>query len=205
MDSFTLSDYEARNNLVRLDGKKIVLPKRTCLARHIRDHRNPSAARLVRITRTDKRGSEWEVHANLGRFYLAGPMRGLPLFNFPAFLMAASILRARGLKILSPADKDMEAGFDPSQPNADFDIGAAFRWDFEAVCQTHGTILLPGWENSTGAKAERVVAQLCEREVYVLDANHVLTEAPEATYDLTWTPKPLPGSIEAGAPCRPRA
>lgn len=195
--SFHLSEYEASRELFRLDGKKLALPYKpgqTCLAHYSTTVGRKVTRRLVRVTRNESQ-RRWDVsNTDLGTFYLAGPMRGIPMFNFPAFLMAASILRSRGFEILSPADKDLEAGFDPSQPveGQNFDIGAAFRWDFEAVCRSRGTILLPGWERSTGAKAERVVAQLCEREVYLLDANFVLTEAPEATYELTWTEKPEP-------------
>lgn len=184
--SFQLSDYEARRDLVRLDGSKIELPKTTCLARYISDHRKKTEARLVRITRSDKGG--WDVSDRLGEFYLAGPMRGYPMFNFPAFLMAARVLQARGLKILSPAEKDLEMGFDPSRADdQNFDIGEAFRWDFHAVARSKGTILLPNWEHSAGAKAERLVAQLCEREVYLLDMSFNLVEAPPMDYHLSWT------------------
>ena len=199
--SFTISDYEARRDLLPLDGKTLVLPKRSCLARFVIDHRKVSEARLCRVTHTGKRGAEWQISYDaLGTFYLAGPMRGYPLFNFPAFLMAARILQARGFKITSPAEKDMEAGFDPSRSAEEqkFDLGAAFRWDFEAVCRADGIILLPGWENSTGAKAERLVAQLCEREVYLLSTDHRVVEAPPMEYQLTWSREPSHISTRSG-------
>jgi hypothetical protein len=188
--TFHLSDYEARTQLRRLDGKPLTLPKRGCLA--VYTHPSTKQSRMVRVFNNSDTavGAKWGVMDDApGSFYLAGPMRGYPLFNFPAFLMAARILEARGFTIMSPAEKDMESGFDPSRSAEEqkFDIGAAFRWDFKAVCDTHGIILLPGWENSTGAKAERLVAQLCEREVYLLDVNHKLTEAPPMDYHLSWT------------------
>ncbi len=40
------------------------------------------------------------------KVYLAGPMRGLPLFNFPAFADAAAKLRAQGYDVFSPAERD---------------------------------------------------------------------------------------------------
>lgn len=40
------------------------------------------------------------------RVYLAGPMRGVPHFNFPAFHAAAAELRARGYVVFSPAEAD---------------------------------------------------------------------------------------------------
>lgn len=40
------------------------------------------------------------------RLYLAGPMSGLPGFNFPAFHAAAKVLREAGYIIISPAETD---------------------------------------------------------------------------------------------------
>lgn len=40
------------------------------------------------------------------RTYLAGPMSGLPAFNFPLFHYAAKVLRAAGMEIISPAETD---------------------------------------------------------------------------------------------------
>jgi hypothetical protein len=44
------------------------------------------------------------------RVYIAGPMRGIPEFNFPAF-DAAARGRAMGLEIISPAELDRAHGF----------------------------------------------------------------------------------------------
>ncbi len=192
--TFTLSTYEAERDLRRLNGDPFQAKnRRPRLARYTPDHRPPTSPRLVRVRPTPSTKGQWTIEdGTFGRFYLAGPMRGYPLSNFPAFLMAARILTARGFEILSPAEKDIEAGFDPSRPAEDqnFDVGAAFRWDFENVVKSDGVILMPGWEHSTGAKAERVVAQLSELDVYLLDENYNLTEAPELDYRLEWVAKP---------------
>ena len=37
-------------------------------------------------------------------FYICGPMRGIPQFNFPAFDEAAELARAQGLIIINPAE-----------------------------------------------------------------------------------------------------
>lgn len=187
---FILSDYDVKNRCKRLDGKPVDLTKRQSqLVRY-----SPTGAlgemRLIRISNNRAGSQTWTAHNALGKFYLAGPMRGYENFNFPAFLMAARVLSARGFEILSPAEKDLESGFDPSRSieSQGFDLGASFRWDFDAVIRTNGIILLPGWEMSTGAKAERLVAHLCKREVYQIDEKFNLIEAPEASYELSWSP-----------------
>lgn len=103
-----------------------------------------------------------------GFWYLAGPMRGFPDFNFPAFKVAAAELRARGYNIVSPAEKDEAEGFDwtgasgsqEDLDNASFDLVATLQADIAIVADTacHGVICLPGWENSSGARAETAFA-----------------------------------------------
>ena len=110
-----------------------------------------------------------ETHVTRKRCYIAGPMRNIKLFNFPAFDVAADMLRRDGYEPVSPADIDRRAGFDPTTLPPDWDwskipdslnMREIMDRDIEALktCQCYW--LLPGWENSTGAKAEVALAKL---------------------------------------------
>ena len=88
-------------------------------------------------------------------YYIAGPMRGYPLFNFPAFDAASIFLRAYGHEVISPAEMDRDAGFDPSVAAiSDEEYEAALARDLEALGKCDGIYLLRGWERSHGARRE---------------------------------------------------
>ena len=105
-------------------------------------------------------------------FYIAGPMTGIKDYNFPAFDAAAKTAREQGFNIINPAELDREHGIDPvadpecvdraqkADPNW---IQTVFQRDIEVIIGLNkdrgdGLILLPGWANSTGARAEVGVA-----------------------------------------------
>lgn len=102
--------------------------------------------------------------------YIAGPMRGIPHFNFPAFDAAKAYLIGKGYDVLSPADFDRVLDdFDPYKPEyetadgcGDFpqemDFKRVVTRDLTAVTQCDAVALLPGWEKSKGAVAEIAVA-----------------------------------------------
>jgi len=102
------------------------------------------------------------------KIYVAGPMRGLPYFNFPAFHEAADKLRSLGHDVFSPAERDNDRhGKDISAGNVagceavaaaehGFNLREALAEDLEFICWHADAIaLLPGWERSKGATAER--------------------------------------------------
>lgn len=101
------------------------------------------------------------------KVYVAGPMRGIPEFNFPAFDQASLLLRHNGFEVVSPAEHDREVGFDPVgmtgkedlSNREDFDLVESLLWDFEHVMRADGIVLLDGWTRSKGATAERAVAE----------------------------------------------
>lgn len=105
------------------------------------------------------------------KLYLAGPMRGYPEFNFPAFHAAAEKLRAQGHEVFSPAERDIERhGTDISKGNTTgsleqvskehgFSLRVALGEDLEWICKhAEGVALLPGWKDSKGARAEKATA-----------------------------------------------
>jgi hypothetical protein len=116
--------------------------------------------------------------------YLAGPMRGYEDFNFPAFDAAAKALRAGGWTVLSPAERDREHGFDETRNTLDgFDLEAAMTHDLGwIVNDADGIVLLPGWEESTGAKIERLVAETCGKQVWLYHENESGTWVVEDTH-----------------------
>jgi hypothetical protein len=133
----------------------------------------------------------------LGKVYLAGPMRGLPHFNFAAFLFAAAHLKSLGFTVVDPATRDLEQGLDVTRTLEEqgFDVRHSLGWDFAQIVQCDGIVLLDGWEKSTGAKAERLVAEMTGKFVLRLNANLELFAEDGWTSSLTWTP-PAP-KVEA--------
>ena len=97
------------------------------------------------------------------KYYLAGPMSGLPQSNFPAFYDAAETLRAEGYTIISPAELDIAeevanalAGRKSKSTWGDF-----LSRDVKIVVDgCDGIIFLPGWAQSRGARLEAFTALL---------------------------------------------
>ncbi|WGH21382.1 nucleoside deoxyribosyltransferase [Arthrobacter phage Emotion] len=107
------------------------------------------------------------------RLYLAGPMTGYPRWNFDAFHLAAAALRAKGYTVLSPAEMDLTAGFDPDAPVEEFtlqDRQRALRNDLRVILDRSDAIaVLPDWEKSAGASIEVAVAKAIGRAVLEVD------------------------------------
>lgn len=101
--------------------------------------------------------------------YLAGPMRSLPLLNFPAFDAGRDYLFDLGYAVYSPADLDRAAGVDESQDDDEADFQGAMRRDFKAIAKCDGMAFLPGWEKSVGAAIERRAAIACGLQLYRVD------------------------------------
>jgi len=99
--------------------------------------------------------------------YLAGPMRGIPYYNFPAFDKAAEKLVSEGYAVVNPADMDRRNGFDAMKLPHDYDwntIPEGFGFDdcvtrdIAAVRSCEAIYMLDGWQLSKGAQAEHALA-----------------------------------------------
>lgn len=125
--------------------------ERCCLQRETKDKTNPDEAPT---------------------FYITGPMRGIPQFNFPLFDEVAERAREAGCSIISPAELDREHGIDPmvdpdsttraweADPNL---LQTIAQRDCEVILglkkdRGDGLILLPDWDKSVGARAETALA-----------------------------------------------
>lgn len=113
------------------------------------------------------------------KIYLAGPMTGIPHFNYPAFNSAAAALRFEGHEVFNPAEHDLAVyGKDISNPSGNaaeaaavhgFDRRAALKADLSWICDKAEAIaLLPGWEASTGANAEHALAVALGLQIFNL-------------------------------------
>jgi nucleoside 2-deoxyribosyltransferase len=127
------------------------------------------------------------------KVYLAGPMRDYPEFNFPAFSDGATKLRAFGFEVFSPAERDINQGFNPSGMKgnnaelgpAGFSLREALADDLGYVCrEADAVVVLPGWEKSSGATAEAYAAKALGLPVMTL-AEALGTEEPPRADILT--------------------
>lgn len=110
------------------------------------------------------------------RVYVSGPMRHRPRFNFPMFDAAEKMLRSLGFDVVNPAQHDRQVFPDieswPGFKDGDvtkcpkFDYHSAIRWDLAQIAEhCDAIVMLPGWEQSTGAGHERYIAEACGLKV----------------------------------------
>lgn len=113
------------------------------------------------------------------KIYVAGPMSGIPHFNYPAFNAATTAFREQGHIVFNPAEHDIETfGKDISNATGctvtaakehGFDRRAALKADLTWICENATAIaLLPGWKKSTGACAEHALAVALGLEILEL-------------------------------------
>lgn len=117
--------------------------------------------------------------------YIAGPMTGKEQFNFPLFDKVRDIYETIGFNVFSPADHDRKLlGREkdwlptdehhegewkywdvPNAPGLRKMLGDDLLWIAE---NADAIVMLPGWENSKGAKAEWALAHALGLEISYL-------------------------------------
>lgn len=145
--------------------------------------------------------------------YIGGPMRGIRRFNFDAFdSMNLWLQNNRRWQIHNPATHDRQEwpdietweGFEDGDTDRcpKFDLSQALSWDLARVAESQHLVLLPGWEQSTGARHERHVAELTGSSIWIaqpaltVDAWHLrLDMSREGSLQPTPTPVTSGGSM----------
>ena len=109
---------------------------------------------------------------NLKQIYISGPMTGMPEFNYPAFHAAARRLREAGWDVINPAEN---FGGCTDLPRETY-----MRVDVTYMVACSAVAMLPGWQQSRGARVEYLLA--CELGMEILDAETLapLFAAPAA-------------------------
>lgn len=117
------------------------------------------------------------------KVYIAGPMTGLPQFNFPAFDAAGEKLRNAGFRVVSPAELDDPVDRAAALASTDgsalsYGTGVKRTWgeflarDVRLLADDgiDAVVVLPGWEKSRGARLETFVANaLCNIQVVTME------------------------------------
>jgi hypothetical protein len=124
--------------------------------------------------------------SDLGRIYVAGPMTGRELYNWPWFENTARVLRRMGWDVVTPTEIDEECGMVYAERDAFgaildvtttdlFDYEEILQRDFAAVRTCTHILLHPEWHRSSGARRELHVA--IENGLQVVLYQEVFTDA----------------------------
>ena len=100
------------------------------------------------------------------KWYLSGPMTGLPDNNQAAFAAVADAMRAVGFDVVNPGEVKLAGN--PTW--LDF-----VRADLALLLECGGIVMLPGWERSKGARIEHELAR--GLGFWVMEANAFLPMA----------------------------
>ncbi len=99
------------------------------------------------------------------KYYLSGPMTGLPGLNYEAFNAAAEHLRALGHEVYNPAEWETRYNkgvFNHTIAFADYCTYISREAD--------GVVVLSGWSKSPGASAEVALAHAIKKPVFAYGA-----------------------------------
>lgn len=125
------------------------------------------------------------------RIYISGPMTDMLLHNFPAFYATARRLRAAGYRVVNPAEN--------FGGRTDLPRSVYMRADTMLLAMCDAIALLPGWQNSRGARVEYLLAY--EMGMEILDARTLLPLAsvPKTIVQIARAKDQTPESVLAEA------
>lgn len=133
--------------------------------------------------------------------YLAGGMSGLPDNNFPAFRDAAVRLRNEGWDIVSPVELDEQDGIASTAQLGDPDYKDALARDLRCLMDVEAIILLPGWQNSKGARTELSLARHYGHKIFYYQGHGRVSQGVTVgagLFDETTTYVESPGGARKG-------
>ncbi|HSW45685.1 MAG TPA: DUF4406 domain-containing protein [Phycisphaerae bacterium] len=117
------------------------------------------------------------------RIYISGPMTGIDRHNFPAFHAAARRMRAVGWRVVNPAEN--------FGGRTDLPREVYMRVDVALLALCDAIALLPGWQDSRGARAEYLLAREMGLEVRDAVTLRRMAEVPEATVQIAAADEPV--------------
>lgn len=168
---------------IYVDGGAMKYLTRTCIGRIYQKHLpKHTADRIIQeiektITRTDflssfnsenaengKKSGKKAIFSESDIVYIAGPMTGKTLFNYPAFYGFAGLIEKEyGCRVINPA----------RQPNG-LTYDEYLRRAVEDVKTANAILLLSGWESSKGARREFNLA--AERNIRIVYESQIAEE-----------------------------
>ena len=111
------------------------------------------------------------------KFYLSGPMRGLPQSNFLAFNKASAMLEKAGYAVYNPTGGK-------EQPEGDEQLSDVFSCHLEELLKCDAIAVLIGWGTSNGAKLEMAVALASGKETYAVFPNRPPAQMLEKLFNV---------------------
>ena len=107
------------------------------------------------------------------RVYIAGPMTGLPQYNYPLFDAVEQALTQAGHSVFNPAAIGRVHGF--AKP-----YGFYLRESLQMMLECNAIAMLPGWKQSRGASLEYTIATALQFLEVQLPGHLATTHGSEA-------------------------
>lgn len=130
---------------------------------------------VVDNTIEDEPQLEFDFKEDQPHIYVAGPMSGYENFNHPTFNKVSEKFTEEGWNVFNPAAFDLvtygsieraaEAYADNKQEFLRYAMGIDLGW---IAAKADAIAMLPGWENSKGARAEHALAVVLDIPIFYI-------------------------------------